>query len=95
VLSCVSRAARRHQRPGVACQAPRGLALAPDPAVAAAQQEHSARFQSVDLTDFFCDRANCFPVVGGVLVYLDQNHLTPLFVSTLAPYLRRAVDRLK
>jgi SGNH domain (fused to AT3 domains) len=95
VLSCVSRAARRHERPGPACAQPLILTLAPDPAVAAVQQERSVRFQSVDLTDFFCDRENCFPVVGGVLVYLDQNHLTPLFVSTLAPYLRRAVDRLK
>jgi hypothetical protein len=95
VLSCVSAAVRRHQRPDTACQQPLILALPADPAVAAAQQEQSARFQSVDLTGFFCDDANCFPVVGGVLVYLDQNHLTPLFVSTLAPYLRRAVDRLK
>jgi hypothetical protein len=95
VLSCVGRAVSRHQRPDTACRQPLLLALAPDPAVAAVRQEDSVRFQSVDLTGFFCDRANCFPVVGGVLVYLDQNHLTPLFVSTLAPYLRRAVDRLK
>jgi SGNH domain (fused to AT3 domains) len=95
VLRCVSRAAARHQRPDTACEQPLIVALAPDPAVAAARQEDSVRFQSVDLTGFFCDRADCFPVVGGVLVYLDQNHLTPLFVSTLAPYLRRAVDRLK
>jgi hypothetical protein len=33
--------------------------------------------------------------VGGVLVYLDQNHLTPWFAGTLAPYLRRAIDHLK
>jgi hypothetical protein len=30
-------------------------------------------------------------VVGGVLVYKDENHLTPLFARTLGPYLLRAV----
>jgi hypothetical protein len=95
VLSCVSRATAHRRPPGPACAQPVGVALPPDPAVAAAALERSARFQSVDLTPFFCDRASCFPVVGGVLVYLDQNHLAPLFVRTLAPYLRRAVDRLK
>jgi hypothetical protein len=94
VLRCVSRATRRHRPPGPACAQPIAAALPPDPAVAAAAQAGSPRFQTIDLTSFFCD-ADCFPVVGGVLVYLDQNHLTPLFVSTLAPYLRRAVDRLK
>jgi hypothetical protein len=95
VLSCVTRATRRHRPPGPACAEPIATALPPDPAMAAAAQEPSPRFQSIDLTDFFCDGAKCFPVVGGVLVYLDQNHLTPLFVGTLAPYLRRAIDRLK
>jgi hypothetical protein len=95
VLRCVSRATRRHRPPGPACAQPVAAALRPDPAVAAAAQEGSVRFQSIDLTDFFCDAADCFPVVGGVLVYLDRNHLTPLFVRTAAPYLRLAIDHLK
>jgi hypothetical protein len=95
VLSCVSHAAAAHHVPGTECAQPIIVALQQDPAVAAAAQEHSARFQSIDLTSFFCDGTSCFPVVGGVLVYLDQNHLTPLYVSTLAPYLRRAIDHLR
>jgi hypothetical protein len=95
VLSCVSHAASAHHAPGPACAQPIIVALPPDPAVAAAAQERSARFRTIDLTSFFCDGTNCFPVVGGVLVYLDQNHLTPLYVQTLAPYLRRAIDRLR
>jgi hypothetical protein len=95
VLGCVSRAMRRHRAPGPACAQPVAAALAPDPAVAAAAQEGSPRFETIDLTRFFCDPADCFPVVGGVLVYLDQNHLTPRFAGTLAPYLRRAIDHLK
>ncbi len=95
VLSCVSRATRRHQSPGLACAQPVATALPPDPAMAAAAQAGSPRVQPIDLTRFFCDAADCYPVVGGVLVYLDQNHLTPLFAGTLAPYLRRAIDHLK
>ena len=35
----------------------------------------------------------CFPVVGGVLVHKDQDHLTQNFSRTLGPYIGRAVDR--
>jgi hypothetical protein len=48
----------------------------------------------VDLTRHFCDPRRCLPVVGGVLVYRDDNHLTTLFAETLAPYLQRALPRL-
>jgi hypothetical protein len=94
-LACVTKAVARKQAPGQACAIPRVEALQPDPAVAAAALEHSARFQSIDLSSFFCDTQSCFPVVGGVLVYLDQNHLTPAFVATVAPYLDRKFRQLK
>jgi hypothetical protein len=90
VLNCV----RRHALPQVACALPEAVALPPDPAVAAATRLGAPRFQTVDLTGFFCDGTSCFPVVGGVLVYLDSNHLTPRFVSTLAPYLDAQLHRL-
>ena len=34
---------------------------------------------SIDLTPFFCSPQKCFPVVGGVLVHKDQDHLTQDF----------------
>jgi hypothetical protein len=61
----------------------------------AAHRPGSPRTTAVDLTRFFCDRATCYPVVGGVLVYHDQNHMTPLFARTLGPYLERAVDAVR
>ena len=94
-LACVTRAVARKQAPGQACAVPRVEALQPDPAVAAASLEHSKRFQSIDLSSYFCDTQSCFPVVGGVLVYLDQNHLTPAFVATVAPYLDRRFRQLQ
>ncbi|WP_051704568.1 acyltransferase family protein [Glycomyces sp. NRRL B-16210] len=42
-----------------------------------------------DLTDYICDAATCPPVVGNVLVYRDDAHLTNTYALTLAPYLER------
>jgi hypothetical protein len=90
-LTCVGRALARRVPAGPACAVPRRAALLADPAAAAAEQLGSGRVRSVDLTSFFCGPSRCFPVVGGVLVYKDENHLTPLFAQTLGPYLLRAV----
>ncbi|THV27906.1 acyltransferase family protein [Glycomyces paridis] len=42
-----------------------------------------------DLTDYICAAATCPPVVGNVLVYRDDAHLTNTYARTLAPYLGR------
>ncbi|MFI5612860.1 acyltransferase family protein [Amycolatopsis sp. NPDC051903] len=39
----------------------------------------------LDFTDYFCDKTTCPPVVGNVLVYMDDNHLTATYLTTLAP----------
>ena len=77
--------------PGALGIVPRVNALPPDPQEAAIAQVDPARFEFVDLTPFFCDERSCYPVVGGVLIYRDLNHLTTLFAETLAPYLQRAL----
>lgn len=41
----------------------------------------------IDLTDQLCKDGLCNAVVGNVLVYLDQNHLTWDFAKTMAPAL--------
>jgi hypothetical protein len=69
-------------------------ALDPDAEVAAAARLRSPRVQTIDMSRYFCDRARCFPVIGGALVLRDQNHLTAVFSTTLGPYLLREVDRL-
>lgn len=40
-----------------------------------------------DLSDGFCDEDTCYPVIGNIVVYRDQHHLTTLYVKTLAPYI--------
>jgi hypothetical protein len=72
---------------------PRSKALHKDPAAIAARRMRSTRIHAIDLTDFFCDAMQCFPVIGGVLVFKDSNHVTRKYASTLAPYVLRAVRR--
>jgi peptidoglycan/LPS O-acetylase OafA/YrhL len=92
--ACVERAIGRHQRAGLACKVPRGLALDPDAEATAAAHAHMPRVQIVDLNRFFCDRRWCYPVIGGALVHKDQHHMTVVWATTLGPYLEHDVDRL-
>jgi hypothetical protein len=92
-LACVRSAHAKHQDAGKVCAVPRAAALRrPDPAVAAARRLHSKRVRVIDLTRFLCDPHRCFPVVGGALVYKDDQHLTDVFATTLGPYLQRALE---
>jgi hypothetical protein len=87
-------AAAGKRQPGPACPLPRSTALKPDTAVATVRRLHSRRFQSVDLTEFFCDRRTCSLVVGGVLVNEDLDHINAVYSRTLGPYLLRKIRRL-
>jgi hypothetical protein len=91
-FTCVDRARGKHAA-GPGCAIPRKVALGPDPAAVAAQRM-GGRVKLLDLTNFFCDSRQCFPVVGGVLVYRDPNHVTSVFAATLAPYFVREIDQL-
>ncbi|MGI8802153.1 MAG: SGNH hydrolase domain-containing protein [Solirubrobacteraceae bacterium] len=90
---CVQAAVDRRRPPGLACALPRARSLPRDPAVDAAARL-GPRASVIDLTRFFCDRTLCYPVIGGVLVYKDGEHMTRLFSQTLGPYLRHEVGKL-
>jgi hypothetical protein len=62
--------------------------------VGAASAIAAPRGDVIDLTRFQCSTRFCFPVVGGVLVHKDVDHITRTFARTLAPYLLRQFDRL-
>jgi hypothetical protein len=84
---CIDAAVAARRPPGTACAEPRHGALVADAEVVAARRLRSHRVQSIDLTPFMCDAARCFPVVGGVLVDKDTDHLTRAFSASLGPYL--------
>ncbi len=54
--------------------------------------DESAWPRSIDLLDLICLRDTCPAVVGGVLVYRDNYHLTDSYVRTLTPDLADALD---
>lgn len=91
---CVRRAMRRREPAGSACALRRNRALARDAAAEAAARLRSRGALTVDLTHQFCGRTRCFPVVGGVLVHKDGDHLTQLFAETLGPILLRKINHL-
>jgi hypothetical protein len=88
---CVSAAMADARPAGVACRLDRARALPPDPEVAAAHRLTGRRVQVIDMTPYMCDARWCRPVIGGALVYKDDNHLTEVFARTLGPYLGRAM----
>jgi hypothetical protein len=93
-LNCVRAAMAKHKNAGTTCALSRGFALDRDAAAAAAARDASARVQSIDMTSFFCSSRQCFPVVGGALVYKDISHLTDVFASSLGPFLLRKIRAL-
>ena len=91
---CISRAIRRKRAAGPACAIPRRIAIRRDHAAIAAVRRGTPRVHLIDFTRFMCSPRLCYPVVGGVLVHKDITHLTPLFASTLGPFLLRSVNRM-
>jgi hypothetical protein len=39
---------------------------------------------AIDTTPYFCDRTFCHALIGGVVVYFDEHHLTATYAVTLA-----------
>lgn len=48
-----------------------------------------ANFSTMDMTDLLCPEGICKPVIGKVLVYMDQSHLTGVFARTTAKEFER------
>lgn len=93
-LNCVRAAIAKRERPGVACALARASVLSRDAAAVAAAHQHSSRIKMIDMTSFFCNSRECFPVIGGALVYKDLSHLTDVYTSSLGPFLLRKIRAL-
>jgi peptidoglycan/LPS O-acetylase OafA/YrhL len=92
-VACLDRAITAHKPAGQTCAVPRADALEADPQVVAAREAMSPRMQYVELTDAFCSRSRCYPVIGGALVYKDLHHFTLVFAKTLGTPLGHAVEQ--
>jgi len=69
------------------CLVPRSKAVPADPPTSYAARALHGTVPVIDMTSLICGRQECPPVVGNVLVYLDNRHLTQSYAKTLAPYL--------
>lgn len=65
------------------CRRPRSKMLAASSPLERATSPQNVRH--IDLTDRFCDEKWCYPVVGNVLVYFDEHHMTESFGRSLGP----------
>lgn len=73
------------------CSTPRAELLAsPPPYAELPDVPGNVRF--VDLSDYLCDPQRCSPVIGNVLVYVDDNHVSATYMRTMAPIIEQEVD---
>jgi hypothetical protein len=88
--ACMGHALRTHAS-WSRCTESRAAMLRPDQAAIAAAHSSDPRVKLLDLTRFLCSASVCPPVIGGVLVRKDGDHLTRLFSSTLGRFVLRAL----
>jgi hypothetical protein len=94
-FGCVNAAIAAGRRPGPACPTPRAVAMHSDLAVATTRALRSRRYEAIDLTNFFCGPKNCYPAIGGLLVYRDVlGHMTIAFSTSLGHYVDLALRKL-
>ncbi len=75
-----------------ACELPRTEAYATSDPLPEAVRRAGAGASLVDLSAAYCTDDRCPLVIGHVLAYRDQTHITATFSTTLAPYLVEAVE---
>ncbi|MFC4105279.1 acyltransferase family protein [Micromonospora zhanjiangensis] len=83
VAECVS----VHREQLTRCAVDRAAALTGAGTAQEAAASALAGVRLVDLNDAICPDIRCAPVIGGVLVYRDTNHMTATYARTLAPRL--------
>jgi peptidoglycan/LPS O-acetylase OafA/YrhL len=79
--------------PDIPCTEPRS-ALYPDVPSYERAGEIPGNVSFLDLSHFVCTATECPPVIGGVFVYLDDNHLTATYGRSMSPVLGPEVARL-
>ncbi|MDQ2710051.1 MAG: hypothetical protein M3Z25_21605 [Actinomycetota bacterium] len=46
----------------------------------------------LDFSNSYCDLEACLAVVGNVLVYIDDNHISATCLATMTPIVEHAID---
>jgi hypothetical protein len=75
------------------CAVPRASVVRPNPVAQLAQRQPGLATY-LSLTRYFCDSHRCHGLIGGVIVYFDDHHMTTTFSRSLAPYLGPRLERV-
>jgi hypothetical protein len=78
------------------CDRLRASVFPEDPIVSAIGRLHDPKVTLVNLNQYICPPRmhKCPAVIGKMIVYFDNSHLTGLFASSLAPYLKRQLPKI-
>jgi peptidoglycan/LPS O-acetylase OafA/YrhL len=71
------------------CSVPKAKAIVRDPPTEYAALATAGTVPVIDMDSLICGPVDCPPVVGNVLVYQDNHHLTSTYALTTAPYLEK------
>jgi peptidoglycan/LPS O-acetylase OafA/YrhL len=77
------------QHSAAKCTVPRDQAVTSDLPTVYATRAAAGKVPLIDMDSLICGPVNCPPVVGNVLVYQDNHHLTSTYALTTAPYLEK------
>jgi hypothetical protein len=83
----------KHLRRAVACTTPIRAAVNPRGLRAERQAVLQAGGAYLDVTSWLCTKATCAVVVGNLLAYRDDNHLSTAYAIWLSPLLTLQLDR--
>jgi hypothetical protein len=75
------------------CTIPVSRAIQPHVPTVYATQAAGGSVPLINMNSLICGPASCPPVIGNVLVYQDNHHLTSSYALTMAPYLEQKLLR--
>ena len=89
VPDCVARYPGSVER----CATPEQQGLRPDPLADAATSRLGTEVNVLDVTDLLCRDGSCPAVIGGLISYFDDDHMTTSLARTLYPEVSGALRR--
>jgi hypothetical protein len=82
-----------HHGNAAKCSYERTPAKEPSPYAKAVGRIASKGIALISFDDVLCDTAKCYPVVGGIPAYVDEDHVSAPFARSVASTLRNAIER--
>jgi SGNH domain (fused to AT3 domains) len=91
VRNCITRfsASAATEAKVSACSTPRARAVVKLQPFDYAVRQLRGKAEEIGLDSLMCGQQLCRPVVGNILVYNDDHHITPAFSATLTPFLEK------